>query len=103
VKLPAIVGVGLEVMATACEAEPVHPFAVVTVTVYVPAVEGLMEDVAAPLLHEYELIPAGALSVADEPLHTEKVPVIAGTGFGLTITAWAILAVHPPAPVTVTV
>ena len=48
--VPVIFGTGLEVMVTACEAVPVHPLLLVAVTVYVPAVVGLMVCVVAPVL-----------------------------------------------------
>lgn len=52
VNVPVMLGTGLEVMVTACEALPVHPLVLVTVTVYVPAVVGLMVCVVAPVFHK---------------------------------------------------
>ena len=52
---------------TARDALPVHPLALVTVTVYVPAVVGLIVCVAAPVLQEYEVKPEVADKLAAAP------------------------------------
>ena len=101
--VPEITGIGLAFIVTDCDVEPVQPFALVTVTVYVPATLGVIDDVVAPLLHEYEVMPDGAFNVADAPWQTANVPVIAGNGFGLIVTVCDAVPVQPPTPVTVTV
>ena len=67
VVVPVILGVGLAFTITVDAVLPAHPLALVTVTVYVPAVEVVMEDVVAPVFHKYELNPAVALRVVDVP------------------------------------
>ena len=52
INVPMMPGTGLEVMVNACEVLPVHPLELVTVTVYVPAVVGLMVCVVAPVFHK---------------------------------------------------
>ena len=96
-------GAGFALMVTSCEVVPVQPLALVTVTVYVPAVVGLILAVAAPLLQAYELKPAVALSVALAPWQTAKVPDMDGIGFWLMVTVWDAVPLQPPAAVTVTV
>lgn len=90
-------------MVTACDAVPVHPLPLVTVTVYVPAMVGLMVWVVAPSLHKYELKPEDAVSVAADPLHGLNKPVIIGIGPGFTVTVVLALPVQPLLSVTVTV
>jgi hypothetical protein len=67
VVVPVMLGVGLAFTITVDVVLPVHPLALLTVTVYVPAVEVAMEDVVAPVFHKYELNPAVAVRVVDVP------------------------------------
>ena len=58
---------GLILAETTDCAEAVQPLAAVTVTVYVFGADTLMDEVDAPLLHEYDTPPC-AVSVADETM-----------------------------------
>ena len=64
---------------------PVHPLALVTVTVKVPAVDTLMEDVVAPVDHKYVLYPEPAFNVVELPEQNDVVPLIDGVGLPLTV------------------
>ena len=48
---PAITGVGFGLMVAVCDAAPVQPKLLVTVTVYTPLIVVEMDEVVAPLLH----------------------------------------------------
>ena len=65
VKIVVIEGAGL--IVTEEEVLPVQPIALVTVTVYIPAVFTLIACVVAPLLQAY-VEPLDAVKVADAPL-----------------------------------
>jgi hypothetical protein len=66
-----------------------------TVTVYVPDDDTLMHWVLAPVLHEYDDIPAGAHNCVEEPVHAVDCPVIEQLG-ELTDTVLLQLLVQPP-------
>ena len=85
--------------------ELVHPFASVTVTVYVVVEVGLtvIEAVVAALLHTNDVPPA-AVSVEEPPTQIEGLAgVMLQTGAGLIVTVVEHELVHPFALVTVTV
>jgi hypothetical protein len=50
--VPVMVGVGFGLMVAVCDALPVQPELLVTVTVYAPLVVVEMEDVVAPVFHK---------------------------------------------------
>ena len=82
-----------------------HPYALVTVTVYVFDVVTPMLDVVAPVLHRYPTAPA-PVSVVVAPVQAETVPegVILAVGIVLMTTyVGAEVAVHPEPLVTITV
>ena len=95
------VGVGNAFTVTVPEAVAVQPAALVAVTVYVPAVEVVIDVVTAPVLHEYEVPPVAA-SVAVAPAHMAGLFTV-GVGSAFTVTVPAAVAVHPAALVAVTV
>ena len=95
------VGVGSAFTVTVPEAVSVHPAALVAVTVYVPAVEVVIEVVVALVLHTYE-VPPVAVSVAVAPEHMVALFTV-GEGSAFTVTVPVAVAVHPAALVAVTV
>ena len=86
----------------------VHPLASVTVTVYVPAVNPLIDEVIAVVLHRYEYpgVPPPAVTLAvplDPPKQLTAVALHeAVTAVGEPTVDWHV-NVHPLASVTVTV
>jgi hypothetical protein len=85
-----------------------QPDAVVTVTEYVVGTVGLtvIEDVVAPVLHEY-VPPPFAVSTAELPAHIvdEGDALMVTDGVGFTVTTWVAGAdalLQPEAVVTVT-
>ena len=85
----------------------VHPLAPVAVTVYVPGIVIVVFDTASPLLHKY-VSPPVAVNEILVKLHVSSVapvlfviPAVGATIFCVII-SWAV-AVHPFAPVAVTV
>ena len=101
--LPDITGTGLAFMVTSCDVLPIHPLASVTVTVYVPPKEGLIDAALVPSLHRYETNPGVALSEALNPWQAANVPLMDGVGFAFMVTTCDTDPVHPLASVTVTV
>ncbi|SRR5258705_9502635 len=89
---------------TVAEHELVHPFASVTVTVYVVDEAGLtiIEAVVAAVLHRND-VPPDAVSVAESPGQRESETAMLHTGPGLIVTVVEHELVHPLASVTVTV
>ena len=82
--------------------ELVHPAALVTVTLYVPAaVRLLIAAVVAPVDHKY-VPPPVAVKVAELPTQIVLLPVISQLGGGLTVNILLQELVHPAALVTVT-
>jgi hypothetical protein len=69
-----------------------HPAALVTVTVYEPAVLTVIACVVAPLLHNQD-VPADAVSVTEPPVQNATGPpaviVAVGNGFIVTVT-WSV-------------
>ena len=95
------VGEGSAFTVTVPVAVAVHPAALVAVTVYVPAVEVVIEVVTAPVLHEYD-VPPVAVRVAVAPAHIDGLFTV-GVGSAFTVTTVLAVAVQPLAAVTVTV
>jgi hypothetical protein len=96
---------GNGLIVTVNEHELVHPFASVTVTVYVVVTVGVtvMVAVVAPVLQRKE-IPPVAVNVAGSPGHSGgTTQTIAHTGGGFTVTVAEQELLHPFASVTVTV
>jgi hypothetical protein len=97
---------GLLLTFTVLEAELVHPFVSVIVTVYVVVAEGLTttEEDVGPWLQTKEL-PVGALAVkvVDDPMQIVLVPEILTTGLGNMVTNLEAVAVQPVALVAVTI
>jgi hypothetical protein len=81
----------------------VQPFASVVVTVYVPAVLKVIHCVVAPVLHKYEVRPAGAHHCVEPPEQIEPLPVIRQLGRGFTVSALLQELVQPLLFVVVTV
>ena len=103
---PVIVGVagtGLEVTSLAAEVVW-QPFASVTVTVYEPAAETVIDWVVAPVDQRLPVAEED-VSVIDDPAQKADGPLIVGTAaVGLAVTAFAAdVAWQPLASVTVTV
>ena len=97
------VGAGFTV--TVVVHELVHPFASVTVTVYVVVEVGLtvIEAVVAALLHTND-VPPDAVNVDEPPIQTEGLDeLMLHVGPGFTVTVVEHELVHPFAFVTVTV
>jgi len=103
VVVPLMDGVGLEITVVVALVLPVHPLALVTVTVKVPAVDTLIEDVVAPVDHRYVLYPEPAFNIVELPKQNVVVPLMDGVGLELTVVVALVLPVHPLALVTVTV
>ena len=82
-----------------------HPYAFVTVTVYVLDVVTPMLEVVAPVLHRYPTAPAPCRVVV-APVQADTVPdgVMGAVGIVLMTTyVGADVAVHPEPLVTITV
>jgi hypothetical protein len=97
--------IGFGVTVIVAEHELVHPFASVTVTVYVVVDAGftVMEAVVAALLQRND-VPPDAVSVAEPPMQNdESETAMLQTGPGLTVTVVEHELVHPFASLTVTV
>src|SRR5690349_6881575 len=97
------VGAGFTV--TVVEHELVHPFTLVTVTVYVVVVVGLtvIEAVVAALLQRNDVL-RDAVSVEEPPTQIDGLDgVILQVGAGFTVTVVEQELVHPFTLVTVTV
>lgn len=98
-----IVTTGLGFTVTDRAADPVQPLAVVMVTIYVPAVEGVMAAVVAPVLHIYDTAAGLPLAVSTTEPPAQKVVgppgVIVVVGLALTVTATAVPDPVQPAPV----
>ncbi|MBL0238322.1 MAG: hypothetical protein IPQ02_17455 [Saprospiraceae bacterium] len=103
---PVIVTTGFGSTVNVRLAVPVHPFASVTVTLYVPAALTLILCVVAVVDHKYVngAVPtlAFAVNVLLVPAHILVSPVIVTTGFGSTVNVRLAVPVHPFASVTVT-
>src|SRR5689334_11950694 len=102
---PAMLHAGSGFTVTVVEHELVHPFASVTVTVYVVVEVGLtvIEAVVAALLHRNE-VPPVAVSVDEPPTQIDGLDgVILHVGGGVTFTVAEHELVHPIAFDTVTV
>ena len=102
---PAILHAGSGFTVTVVEHELVHPFASVTVTVYVVVEVGLtvIEAVVADVLHRNET-PPEAVSVDEPPIQIEGLElVMLHTGGGVTVTVTEHVLVHPLPFATVTV
>ena len=99
--VPEIAAVGLLFTVNALLLVAVQPLALVTVTLYAPAVETVIAAVVAPLLHKYE-VPPEAVKLVLLPEQIVFVPVIAAVGLLFTVSALLLVAVHPFALVTVT-
>ena len=95
------VGEGSAFTVTVPAAVAVQPAALVAVTVYVPAIEVVIDVVTAPVLHEYD-VPPVAVNVAVAPAHIVGL-LTAGVGLAFTVTVPAAVAVQPAALVAVTV
>jgi hypothetical protein len=98
-----VAGVGLTVTAKDAEVEE-QPAALVTVTLYVPGVETMIDCVVAPV---DQRLPVGddEVRVVALPAQKELAPLMVGTvgaGFAVT-TNGAEVAEQPPALVTLTV
>jgi hypothetical protein len=81
-----------------------HPLALVTVTLYDPAVVTVILCIVAPVLHKY-LAPVLDVNITDPPAQNVVVlpAVIVAVGKAFTVTAvTAEVAEHPLALVTVT-
>ena len=83
-------------------AVPEHPLELVTVTLYVPAVETEIDCVVAPVDQRYELKPLPELKLEFEPVQIAETPVIVGVGEVAVVTAIEALPEHPFEFVTVT-
>src|SRR5688500_20350574 len=97
-----MVQTGAELTITVSLQTLLHPFASVTVTVYVPSKLTVMHSVVAPVLHKYPAAPGDAPSSLDSPSQKVVSPVIAHTGRRLTITISPQTLLQPFASVTVT-
>jgi hypothetical protein len=93
--------VGLLFTVNALLLVAVQPLALVTVTLYAPAVETVIAAVVAPLLHRYD-VPPEAVKLVLLPVQIVFVPVIAAVGFVFTVNALLLVAVQPFPSVTVT-
>ena len=82
--------------------DDVHPFAFVTVTIYVPPVETGNDCSVEPVFHNHEL-PALAIKFAVVVLQKVAGPLIAELVVLITVANGALVATHPNASVTVTV
>ena len=102
---PLMLQTGAGFIVTVTEHELVHPFASVTVTVYVVVEVGLtvIEAVVADVLHRND-VPPDAVNVVEPPTHIEGLEgAMLHAGAGLTVTVVEHELVHPLASVTVTV
>src|SRR5512140_1196090 len=100
-----MVGVaGSGLTETRCAAEVAEqPCASVTVALYVPAAETVIDCVVAPVDQRFP-VNADEVRVIVEPAQNEAGPLMVGVaGVGLTVTTWAAdVAEQPLASVTVT-
>jgi hypothetical protein len=94
--------VGNGFTAVVAEAEPVHPFPSVTVTVKAPAVLTEIVCVVAPLVQLYAVYDP-ASNVVELPAQNAKVPLIEGVGNGFITVVAEAEPVQPFPSVTVTV
>jgi hypothetical protein len=101
--LPVIRQLGSGFTVNALLHELVQPLLLVVVTVYVPAAFTVIHCVVAPVLHKYEVRPAGAHHCVEFPEHTELLPVIKQLGRGFTVNALLHELVQPLPSVVVTV
>lgn len=100
--VPEIVGEGLLLTVSVFVAVPEHPLELVTVTLYVPAVETEIDCVVDPVDQLYELKPLPELKLEFEPVQIAETPVIVGVGEVAVVTAIEALPEHPFEFVTVT-
>jgi hypothetical protein len=83
------------------EAEAVHPFTSVTVTVYVVVVLGVAIGQQAlaldrePALDHIKVTPPDAVSVAEPPKHIEELALVCARGVGLRVTTTESTEVQP--------
>src|SRR5438067_1645250 len=91
-------------MATVCEALPLQPPPVVTLTLYVivAVCESVMVRVVAPVDQRYETKPGPASRVIGVPAQKVVGPVMLTIGAGLTVTDCDALVALQPFAVTVT-
>jgi hypothetical protein len=82
---PVIEQLGAWLIVTSTEAVSAQPLPFVPMTVYVPAVETVMEAVVSPVFHKYVAAPV-AVSVTEPPRQVEVGPEIFTSGLGLTVT-----------------
>lgn len=102
VLVPAIVATGLALTTNAKLLEAVQLLASVTVTVYSPAFDTVIEAVVAALLHKYE-VPPNAENTVEVPSQILSIPKIDAVGLAFTVKVRDAEAVQPFASVTVTV
>ena len=93
---------GFEFTATVSVSVPVHPLALVTVTVYTPGDPVDNGFDVLPVFHKYDTYNP-ASSDALVPLQMDVCPDITGVGLGFTVNTNASVSGQPPALVTVTV
>ena len=99
-----VAGTGFTVTVVAAEVAEHNP--VETLTVYVPEVETVMDDVVAPV-DQVLPVPAEDVNVTEPPVQKEVGPPavmvgVAGVGFTVTVVA-AEVAEHPFTSIKVTV
>lgn len=102
---PAMLHAGSGFTVTVVEHELVHPFASVTVTVYVVVEVGLtvIEAVVADVLHRNDM-PPEAVNVDEPPIQIDGLAgVMLHAGGGVTVIVTAHVLVHPLPFATVTV
>ena len=99
-----IVAFGLGETLTVFDAVAEHPFASVTVTLYVVVADGetVVAAVVAPVLQRYE-VPPDAVNVTELPAHIVAGPVIVAVAGAFTETVFDALAEQPLESVTCTV
>ena len=100
--ITGVTGSGFAVTTDAAEVAE-HPLALVTVTLYEPAVETLMDCVVAPVDHRLP-VADDEVSVIVPPVQNAAGPLIVGVaGSGFAVTAYAAeVAEQPLGSVTVT-
>jgi hypothetical protein len=79
-----------------------HPTVSVMVTEYNPAALTVIQFEISPLLHKYEMAPAGTQRSVDSPVQSTFSPEISQTGSALIVTIWLHTLVHPLTSVIVT-